>query len=151
MVYMISKESGEAFETKNPEWHKESVQVSYAKWKPARNAYLRKMILKHVKPGQTVYTTASNVSRSGMSRHIGVYIVAKDRTIWNISMMVAELCGYGKRDGALQVSGCGMDMGFAVVYSLGCALWPKGTKKPHGTRNGEPDRDGGYALKHRWM
>lgn len=150
MVYMIGKD-GEAFETNNPEWHKEATQVSYKKWKPARDAYLRKMILRELKPGATVYTTVSNVSKSGMSRHIGVYIVAKDRTIRNISMMVAELCGYGKRDGALQVSGCGMDMGFAVVYSLGCALWPKGTRKPHGTRNGEPDHAGGYALKHRWM
>ena len=22
---------------------------------------------------------------------------------------------------------------------------------PHGTRNGEPDSTGGYALKHRWL
>jgi hypothetical protein len=31
------------------------------------------------------------------------------------------------------------------------ALWPNGTDTPHGTRNGEPDTNGGYALKHRWM
>jgi hypothetical protein len=40
-----------------------------------------------------------------------------------------------------------MDMGFDLVYSLGSALWPNGTDTPHGTRNGEPDSDGGYALK----
>lgn len=51
----------------------------------------------------------------------------------------------------IKVGGCGMDMGFHVVYNLGYNLWPKGTKKPHGTRNGEPDRDGGYALNHKWL
>ncbi|AFU86493.1 hypothetical protein D869_gp090 [Caulobacter phage CcrRogue] len=51
----------------------------------------------------------------------------------------------------IKVGGCGMDMGFHLVYSLGRTLWPNGTKKPHGSRNGEPDRDGGYALKHSWL
>ena len=53
--------------------------------------------------------------------------------------------------GGLVIGGCGMDMGFHVVYNLGRAMWPDGTPDPHGTRNGEPDRDGGYALKHRWL
>ena len=55
------------------------------------------------------------------------------------------------KTGGLRVSGCGMDMGFHVVYNLGYALWPDGTPEPHGTRNGAPDSDGGYALKHRWL
>lgn len=24
-------------------------------------------------------------------------------------------------------------------------------REPHGRRNGDPDSDGGYALKHRWL
>ena len=28
---------------------------------------------------------------------------------------------------------------------------PKGTRVPHGTRNGQPDSTGGYALKSRQM
>uniref|UniRef100_A0AB74UFV0 Uncharacterized protein n=1 Tax=Caulobacter phage BL57 TaxID=3348355 RepID=A0AB74UFV0_9VIRU len=51
----------------------------------------------------------------------------------------------------IKVGGCGMDMGFHLVYSLGRTLWPNGTPKPHSTRNGEPDRDGGYALKKEWL
>ena len=51
----------------------------------------------------------------------------------------------------IRVSGSGMDMGFELVYRLGCYLWPKGTPKPHSHRNGEPDRSGGYALKHSWL
>ena len=49
------------------------------------------------------------------------------------------------------VARSGMDMGFAVVYDLGLSLWPAGTPAPHGTRNGEPDANGGYALKHSWL
>lgn len=51
----------------------------------------------------------------------------------------------------IKIGGCGMDMGFALVYDLGATLWPKGTPKPHGKRNGEPDSEGGYALKHSWL
>ena len=56
----------------------------------------------------------------------------------------------GKNEGIV-VDGCGMDMGFHLVYSLGATIWPSGTNKPHGTRNGEPDSCGGYALKSRWL
>jgi hypothetical protein len=34
---------------------------------------------------------------------------------------------------------------------LGQKLWPNGTKKPHGARNGQPDESGGYALKQHWL
>jgi hypothetical protein len=54
----------------------------------------------------------------------------------------------------LKVSGCGMDMGFAVVHELGRALFPEGFKVEGVGRNGDTsgwDRDGGYALKHRWI
>jgi hypothetical protein len=151
MAYMISP-TGEAFETKNPEYHKDSRAVTFKEYAPARKAYLRKMILKHVKPGSTVYTKCNHVANSGMSRDISVYVVAKDKTIWDCSAMVADLCGYRRaKDNSVKMGGCGMDMGFAIVYALGGALWPKGTPKPHGTRNGEPDTSGGYALKHRWL
>jgi hypothetical protein len=49
------------------------------------------------------------------------------------------------------MSGAGMDMGFELVYRLGQAMWPNGTPEPHGTRNGQPDSDGGYALEHKWL
>lgn len=70
----------------------------------------------------------------------------------SISWLVGRACGYRCDDrGGLKVGGCGMDMGFHVVYRLGSTMWPEGTSKPHGTRNGEPDTDGGYALKHEWI
>lgn len=109
------------------------------------------ILREHFKPGQTVYTVLRHVSASGMSRDISVLTVEGNETRqWDYH--VSRVLGYsrGKREG-LRVGGCGMDVGFAIVYELGAALWPHGTPEPHSTRNGEPDTAGGYALKHRWM
>ena len=104
-----------------------------------------------LKPGDTVYTILRHVSRSGMQREIGV-VILKDGCDMHPNYLVSQAIGarLGKRDGVI-MGGCGMDMGFALVYALGRALWPNGTPEPHGTRNGEPDTAGGYALKHRWL
>lgn len=118
-----------------------------------------------LKPGDKVYTVLRHVSSSGMSRRISVLAaVVEEQTgtdgkrrrvpvIRDLSFMVATALDYPQHDGtgALVVGGCGMDMGFHVVYSLGSRLWPEGTKKPHGRRNGSPDRAGGYALRHEWV
>lgn len=132
-------------------------------------------LLQVVEPGDTVYTILRHVSRSGMQREIS--LVAIDRSViakldgdiaaryvtdviaklshdalTTIDYWAARALGYrtGKH-GGIVVGGCGMDMGFHLVYNLGRTLWPKGTAKPHGRRNGQPDSDGGYALKHRWL
>lgn len=125
-----------------------------------------------VEPGDTVYTILRHVSRSGMQREIS--LVAVDRSVVKqldkdvrVHEAVASLgreavgtidyfvsralgCRVGSH-GGLVVGGAGMDMGFHLVYNLGRTLWPNGTEKPHGKRNGQPDRDGGYALKHGWL
>jgi hypothetical protein len=101
-----------------------------------------------VKPGTKIYTTVKHVARSGMSRTISLYVVRKGE-ILDITSLVARAVGYSmdhKRWG-IRSHGCGMDMCFEAVYNLGCAMWPKGTPKPHSTRNGKPDNSGGYALK----
>jgi hypothetical protein len=105
---------------------------------------LRKLL----KPDDTVNTILRHCSRSGMRRHISLLTDG----LTDITHYAALAMG-GKRadDGGIKVDGCGMDMGFDLVYRLGHILWPSGTSKPHGTRNGEPDTDGGYALKHRWL
>ena len=104
-----------------------------------------------LKPSQTVYTGLNSVSSSGMSRQISLYVVDNNQ-IRNITWLVGNILNLkiGSKNG-LVVGGCGMDMGFHVVYGLGRALWPNGTPEPHGRRNGEPDSDGGYALKHSWL
>ena len=105
-----------------------------------------------LKPGTTVYTSLRHVSASGMTRWIDVF-VSDGGTIRNITGHVCDAADmtYCTRRHSLKIGGCGMDMGFQVVYNLGLSLWPAGTPEPHGTRNGEPDTNGGYALKHSWL
>lgn len=132
-----------------------------------------------LKPGAKVYTILRHASSSGMSRVIDLAIPvreyrdvypraadgstdydAKPRRVFvglrirNIGYLAARAMGYTFENGrhyGIRVGGCGMDMGFHLVYNLGATLWPKGTPKPHGMRNGEPDRCGGYALNHEWL
>lgn len=111
-------------------------------------ADLRKLL----KPGQTVYCNLRRVSKSGMSRDISLFIV-QGKELRDITYLAAVAMDDNLANGnrtAIKIGGCGMDMGFALVYNLGATLWPKGTRKPHGRRDGEPDSDGGYALKYSW-
>ena len=89
-------------------------------------------------PGQTVYCILRHVSRSGMYRRISFYILRDagpdykpeeryypyylDRLILQAGIGDAPR---GNNDG-VGVSGCGMDMGFHVVYSLSCFAFPDG-------------------------
>ena len=109
---------------------------------------LRKML----KPGSNVYCILRHVSSSGMSRRISLAVVENGAIVsidWLVQHVLSGVRQSGKE--GLTVSGCGMDMGFHLVYGLGKALWPTGTPEPHGMRNGEPDSDGGYALKSVWL
>ncbi len=115
--------------------------------------YLRTILT----PGTTVYTLCLSVSSSGMSRKISCYVVNNGR-IQNISGYVGNAIDYNRdyKTGALKVSGCGMDMGFHVVYSLGRALYPEGFKLSENQygRNGDKsgyDKDGGYSLNQSWL
>jgi hypothetical protein len=89
-----------------------------------------------LKPGDTVYCVLRNVSASGMTRHISVFALdtQEGRTLtggWfihDISFDVAKVLRerINRNDGGLVISGCGMDMGFHVVYELGRRLFPEG-------------------------
>lgn len=101
-------------------------------------------------PGKTIYTVLEHVSASGMTRWIKCYTIDGDELAF-LSGYIETLTGYmrdktGPRDGN-KIAGCGMDMGYAIVYDLGRKLYPNGAPgtDPHALR------DGGYALKHRWL
>jgi len=104
-----------------------------------------------------IYTVLRHVSSSGMFRRIDVYAIRDNKPLY-LSGLVAELCHY-KRDRqkqGLRVGGCGMDMGFAIVYNFAAAIFPNGFRyrKKESHRNRDPgprDRDGGYALRHEWL
>ena len=142
--------TGFVFETSNPLLHKECKKLAKKEGAALYKEQSRAALLQIVKPGQTVSTVLRHVSRSGMLRRISLY-VGDGGDVRCIDHYAASVTGHKESDkGGIVMTGCGMDMGFALVYDLGAALWPNGTKDPHSSRNGEPDCAGGYALKHRW-
>jgi len=124
--------------------------------------FLRKI----VPVGTTVYNVLRHVSSSGMTRHIDCYVMRPNETtgesttypMW-ITHWVAKVidCRMAKNERGMVVGGCGMDMGFHVVYNLGRVLFPEGFDIPagkwgrNGTKVSEHDTDGGYALTASWM
>jgi hypothetical protein len=181
-VYMRSP-YGEVFATSNPEYHKDCENLGGGdKGYSARQAYAREKLREFIKPGDTVYSLVRSVSSSGMSRTISFYVALIDGTgrpyMRNIDALMSDACGIREAKGpGLVFGGCGMDMAFSGVYSLGRALFPEGfgeagktpdakpVKRPPNKavaaryvkkgivfrgRNGDAsgwDCDGGYALK----
>jgi hypothetical protein len=108
-----------------------------------------------LKPGDTIFTCIRSVSRSGMYRTMAVYHFAttmqdvcwgsssdrkhkcrREVQVECLTYNVALACGYrfDRQREALGVGGCGMDMGFAVVYDLSMKLFGNG-----------------YDLNQRWL
>lgn len=139
---------------------------------------------KILKPGDTVQCVLRHVSRSGMQRVIDLYALDTDNdgrcVLRWIGGLVARACDmrYDQARNGIVAGGCGMDMGFYLVYELGATLWGDGygcigeqcrsndhsngdrDRTPHGeliddqTFSGRAQhwhRDGGYALKHEWI
>lgn len=133
-----------------------------------------------LKPGDTVYTVLRHVSSSGMSRDIDLYIFRDNRPRYLTQWAATALDWPMSKNSGIRVGGCGMDMGFHLVYSLSSVLYPHGfgiegenSKKikirPDSKekaselikrgwkfrgRNGDPsgwDNSGGYALEHEWL
>ena len=99
-------------------------------------------LLEWVKPGDTLYTQVKNVSRSGMSRVIQVIQLENNEPRY-LGYNVAQALGWSydrKREG-VKVSGCGMDMGFHLIYELSVKLF---------CTEGY-DHDKAYSLKQRWL
>jgi hypothetical protein len=123
---------------------------------------------KIIKPGDTVYTVLKHVSRSGMYRVIDLYVM-QDNQPRRISWQAAQLLeGYDERHEGCKVGGCGMDMGYHLVYKLSYSLYPVYSCLTPGEKhttdcpspdhyNGEgwkktfTEHHDGYALKHYWL
>lgn len=123
-----------------------------------------------IKPGDTVYTQLKHVSRSGMMRVIQVVKIEcseerKEPDILYLGYNVAQAIEmkYDREREGVRIGGCGMDMGFAIVYDLGRVLFRDGfdcigkgcpaNDHSNGDRDYAPHRhsDPGYALKQRWL
>ena len=91
-------------------------------------------------PGRTVYTKITHVSRSGMSRSIECYLAQGRDNLTDITWLVARATNsrVDNTHGGIIMGGCGMDMGFALVYNLGRTLYPNGVPCT-GSRGYDPD------------
>jgi hypothetical protein len=112
------------------------------KYTKAEVAEQKANLLNWLKPGDTVYTIIESVSRSGMQRQIRVvFPVVKDGEFSHFihpNYAVSRVLGRsqaktGNGDGVI-CKGCGMDMGFDLVYQLSHLLFGDG-----------------YALRHSWI
>jgi hypothetical protein len=76
-----------------------------------------------LKPGDTVRVILRHCSRSGMTRSISPIIHSED-----YSWAVARLLGhpFDRTNGGVKMGGCGMDMGFELVYQLSRTLYRGG-------------------------
>jgi hypothetical protein len=120
-------------------------KISKKEQKALDIAYAREQLLTHyLTEGATVYTVLRSVSSSGMSRTMSLK-VARDGKILDLTYYAAAVLDYplvevnGSR--AIRVGGCGMDMGFHVVYSLSSVLF----------RTRAADGDAGYLLNQAWL
>lgn len=85
-------------------------------------------------PGSTVYTILRHVSRSGMQRSISCVVMTPEGP-QDVDWLVRRALDltFDRNHSGVKMEGAGMDMGFALVYSLSFALYR------------------GYALRHRWL
>lgn len=134
-------------------------------------ANARKVLEEEIRPGDTIFTILRHVSASGMSRSISLIKVRNGET-WDITYFAACVLGdnIDQKRGGIKIGGCGMDMGFALVYNLSRVLFPSGfvccgkgcgSNDHTNDRSGDWDRaksagrkhvgDGGYALNQRWL
>lgn len=144
------------------------------------------MLKDWIKPGDTLHTQIKTVSRSGMSRVIQVIKIdcgeSSEPSLSYLGYNIALALDwkYDRDREGIKVGGCGMDMGFHVVNTLGYALY--GAKAQYGsdreatklrkallkadrfyyTQGGQPEPDptkpdrlwfggAGYALKQCWL
>lgn len=123
-----------------------------------------------LKPGDTVHTILRNVSRSGMNRRISCVTSDMRDITFHVARALDEptknRAGY-VQDAGISQSGCGMDMGFNLIYNLASVLFPDGymcigrdenhrcpsNDHSNGDRDYTPHmhRSGGYALNQRWV
>jgi len=88
----------------------------------------------------TVYTVLRHVSASGNSRDISLFTV-RDGKLSNITVVAAKAMGDKVRESngqfAIRVGGCGMDMGFHIVWNLSYSLY-------------EGQERAGYVIRQEW-
>ncbi len=140
MTYYLSTTDKRVYEFEVAPFGNDWEQLSAAKGKQLQKEQARDRLRDHFAKSEDkrVYCILRHVSTSGMSRRIDFYTICDNRPVW-LSYDIARALEYKHSDkGGLVIGGCGMDMGFHVVYTLSSVLY--------GHSN-----DGGYILKHEWI
>ena len=99
---------------------------------------------KYCTPGTRLWTINRHTSASGMTRYLDVYVIIDNRPLrltWSVGACLG--LSYNDKHGALTVQGCGMDMGFHLIYGLSATLFL-------GADGVAPGREG-YVLTHEWL
>lgn len=101
-----------------------------------------------LKEGSTVYTVVRHVSRSGMMREIALFVCRNNEPL-RLDYWASRVLGWKQTERGVKVEGCGMDMGFYLVYELASVLFPGGGKDAY--TEGRTNKTGGYCLQHEWL
>lgn len=124
-----------------------------------------------LQPGDTVHTILRHVSKSGMLRRISPVKVGVDGSVFHLDYLASKALGEKLSDNGdgIPMGGCGMDMGFALVYNLSATVFPAyqcvGPAEDGKRRcpscdhlNPGPNRENyaaehrdGYALRQAWL
>ena len=88
-----------------------------------------------IKEGDTLWTQLHHVTKSGMTRYIGVRLL-KDDYPYDYTYQVAKALDWklSSKHYGVKVEGCGMDMGFHLINTLSYVLY-----------------DDGYAINQKWL
>jgi len=91
---------------------------------------LKKLVQSLLKRKAEIMPVVLHVSQSGMSRVI-MFLYPKGNKIVDVTSLLGKVTGYkyhNRYDG-LSIGGCGMDMGFHVVYNAVSAVFDKNSIK----------------------
>tara|TARA_R110002110_G_scaffold186982_1_gene394345 strand:- start:292 stop:666 length:375 start_codon:yes stop_codon:yes gene_type:complete len=75
-------------------------------------------VKKAIGEGGKIYARVDRVSRSGMSRHISLFIIYKGEMLNLNSTLFGLVYGDSRKNGEVKINGCGMDMLFEATYRL---------------------------------
>jgi len=109
--------------------------------------------------GATVYLVSQSVSRSGMSRTIKCLAVDEKGRPFDISWHVGHALGMTVTEGparGVRISGCGMDMGLALINRLSSILYnlPLNAHKAHNATKTDAEEkayDLTHGLRYGWL
>jgi hypothetical protein len=125
--YFIRTPEGRIYTTDTPQHWKDSVILKHKEGREAYRAQAKADLLAFITPGQTIHCILRHVAKSGMSRRISLFVIqnGEPRNITGTAAVAMDRT-LNRDEFSIVVGGCGMDMGWHLVYSLSRCLFPDG-------------------------